>query len=119
MITKKLFIKFISDYQKFEKAFERIEEALIGKKYSSNLYESDWYESVGGMLDTFLETHFTEEGISLIIWWLFEDVKKILRIKSDQLDFFDEFKDEDKKISVETIDELWNYMEKNKKYYFL
>ena len=42
MISKKLFVKFLEQYQRFNKAFERIEEALMGKKYSSNLYESDW-----------------------------------------------------------------------------
>jgi len=118
MIDKKLFIEYIEQYQRFDKAFERIEEALMGKKYSSNLFESDWVESVGGMLDIFLKSHFTEEGCDLINWWLFEDVDKVIYEKNSQLDFFDEFK-EDNKIPVETIEQLWNYMNKNKDVYLL
>ena len=38
-----------------------------------------------------------DELIDLINWWLYEDVKKVLRCK-------------DKEISVKTIDELYNYI---------
>lgn len=120
MLSKESFKKFINNYQEFEEAFDRIEEALLGRKYASNLYESDWYEAVGGMLDSFLESHFTEDGADLVSWWLFEDVDKVIYEKPQQLDFFDEFKEgEDKVVPVKTIDELWNYMEKNKEYYLL
>ena len=70
MISKELFVKFLTKYQTFNEAFERIEEALMGKKYSSNLYESDWYDSVGAMLDLFLESHFTDDGQDLINTYL-------------------------------------------------
>ena len=76
MLSKKLFVEFLTQYQIFNSAFERIEEALMRKKYSSNLFESDWYESVGNMLDLFLESHFTEEGRDLINAYLFEDCKE-------------------------------------------
>ena len=71
MITKELFLKFLEQYQRFNTAFERIEEALMGNKYHSNLYESDWYDSVGYMLDIFLESHFTKDGCDLINDYLF------------------------------------------------
>ena len=107
MITKELFIKYIEQYQRFNSAFERIEEALMGRKYASNLYEADWVDSVGYMLDLFLKSHFTETGYDLITWWLFEDVDKIIYEKDDTT------------TSVKTIDELWNFMSKYRKTYFL
>lgn len=120
MLNKESFIKFINHYKTFDKAFERIEEALYGRKYMSNLYESDWYNAIGGMLDEFLNAHFTEEGCDLVNWWLFEDVDKVIYEKPQQLDFFGEIKEgEDVDISVRTIDELWAYMKKNKDCYFL
>lgn len=118
MLSKELFVKFINNYKTFDSAFERIEEAIYGKKYYSNLYEFDFYEAVGGMLDNFLDSHFTLEGSELVSWWLFEDVEKIIYEKAKETEFFDEFK-EDKEVSVETIDELWDYMEKHRADYFL
>jgi hypothetical protein len=77
----------------------------MGKKYTSNLYESDWVYSVGCMLDIFIQSHFTDSGCDLITWWLFESVPKIIY-------------QDDLKISVETLDELWEYMINNKEDYF-
>lgn len=118
MITKELFVKFLEQYQRFNTAFERIEEALMGKKYSSNLYESDWVDSVGDMLDIFLESHFTECGCDLINWWLFEhdDWGLILYEKEERNLFNEEKKTE---IIIETLDELYNYLIKHKEDYFL
>lgn len=98
MISKELFIKYIEQYQRFNTAFERIEEALMGKKYSSNLYESDWVDSVGCMLDVFLESHLTKEGWDLLNWWLFEDVDKLIYNKDNTT------------TSVKTLDELWDFL---------
>lgn len=118
MITKELFIRFIDEYNTFESSFERIEIAIYGKKYSSDLFESDLYRSVEIIVDTFLHSHFTKSGVDLIYWWLFEDVEKIIYEKAEKTEFFDEFK-EDKETSVETIGELWDYMEKHKNDYLL
>ena len=120
MITKELFIKFIQNYQSFDAAIDRISEALIGDnvsvRYSCDLYDSDWVNAVGNMLDSFLVSHFTEAGQDLIYWWFYEQVPKVIYVKHEN-SFFEEFKD-DIEISVETIDELWDYMIKNKKDYF-
>lgn len=115
MISKKLFVKFLEQYQRFDKAFERIEEALMGKKYSSNLYESDWVDSVGFMLDTFLQSHFTEYGCDLINAYLFENCREFWITEDKNL-----FEDEKENHYVyNTLEELYDIMLKFKNDYFL
>jgi hypothetical protein len=106
MITKEQFIRFLKNYQTFQTAFNRIDEALMGKKYSSNFYESDLYESVGMMLDIFLETHFTNKGCDLIAAYLFEDVTEYYYQKPQTL--FEESKEV--MYCFETLDELYDVM---------
>jgi len=108
MISKELFIKYLEQYQKFNKAFERIEEALIGKKYSSNLYESDWFESVGCMLDLFLESHFTEEGADWVSYYLWEDVDDKAAYVIQDKDIFNEKREI--RFPLNTLDELWEFL---------
>ena len=115
MLSKELFAKFLTKYQTFNKAFERIEEALMGRKYSSNLYESDWNESVGYMLDLFLESHFTEPGRDLISAYLFEDCKEFW-INKDKTLFEDE---QEEHYEYNSLEELYDTMLKFKKDYFL
>ena len=115
MITKELFVKFINKYQIYRKAFDRIDEALFGRRHYSNLYESDWNDAVGFMLDIFLESHFTEEGCDLINAYLFEDCKEFWVDESETLF-------EDKKethYTYNTIGELYDVMLKFKNEYFL
>lgn len=102
MITKKEFHKFISSYQEFYNGLERFERAITGKKFTCNLLETDWGDAVGRMLDAFLESHFTEHGIDLITWWLFEDVDKII------------YKDEEIIAELHTVEDLYNYIKNNK-----
>jgi hypothetical protein len=115
MISKELFIKFLSQYQRFNIAFERIEEALMGKKYSSNLYESDWYDAVGYMLDIFLQSHFTEYGCDLVHAYLWEDCKEFWINKDKTL--FEDSKEEH--YTFNTLEELYDVMLKFKNEYFL
>jgi len=115
MISKELFVKYLTQYQRFNSAFERIEEALMGKPYSSNLYESDWVDSVGYMLDIFLQSHFTEDGQNLINAYLFENCREFW-IYIDKDLFTDKEKEHYKYNSLE---ELYDVMLKFKNDYFL
>ena len=115
MISKDCFIKYIEQYQRFSEAFERIEEALMGRKYSSNMYESDWYDSVAYMLDLFLQSHFTKEGCDLINAYLFENCKEFW-VNKDKTLFEDKRQEH---YSFETLDELYDVMLKFKEDYFL
>jgi len=116
MISKELFVKYLKQYQRFDAAFERIEEALMGKRYSSNLFESDWYDSVGSMLDLFLESHFTEDGVDWIYYYLFEDVDDKAAYITKDKDMFNEEKEI--RYPLDTIDELWDFLQSDKKLYF-
>lgn len=111
MISKEAFIKYLEQYQKFGEAVERLEEALIGKKYSSNIYESDWNQAVDIMFDEFLKTHFNEAGQDLIYWYLFEDVDKIIYYPKDIFG-------EDMQIELNSLEDLWKYLISNKEEYF-
>ena len=44
-----------------------------------------------------LKAYFTEKGIDLITWWLYEDVEKEITINNTT-------------IKVNTLDELWHYI---------
>lgn len=115
MITKKEFINFISSYQKFYNGIDRFERAITGKKYTCNLFETDWGNAVGKMLDIFLDSHFTEHGVDLISWWIFEDVDHIIT-QTVTPDLFNEKSEIE--YNVNDIEDLWNYLTKFSSDYF-
>ena len=89
MISEKDFIDYINEYKSFTNGIEEIDKVIFGKSYMSSLYECKWYDSVGKMLDIFLETHFTEDGCDLIYWWMFEDVNHIITDDENSYDVND------------------------------
>lgn len=108
MITKEEFLKFVEEYETFEKGVERFEKALGGRPYAINLWEADWIEAVGFMWDYFMESHFTEEGFDLINWWKFEDVDHIITCNIDS----GLFGISEVKYNVNDINDLWDYLNK-------
>ena len=108
MITKKEFTKFIESYQTFENGIERLSEAITGSKYGIPLFETDWGDAVGKMLDTFLDSHFTVEGADRVTYYLFEDIEDKLVEVIKPADMFNE----EKKIEyhLNSIDELWDFL---------
>lgn len=116
MITKEQFIKFITEYKNFDEAIDRIDQAVSGRNWGLNLFECDWYNSVGIMLDTFLDSHFTNDGCDLVTWWLFEDVDKLITQKVNPDLFNGESEIE---YDVEDIEALWDYIQKYKNDYLL
>ena len=115
MIEKEQFIKYITSYQEFSKDIDRLEKALSGNG-RVYLFESDWYEAVGRMLDSFIESHFTEAGCDTVFWWLFEDVDHKIWQKVDP-DLFNGTSEIE--YNVNDIEDLWKYLVKYKKDYFL
>lgn len=115
MIDKKEFIRFIENYQNFVDKISRVDMSITGKSYPSMLYETDWYESVNNMLDNFLFSHFTDEGLDWIYWWLFENVDKIAYIKKEK-DIFNE--EEEIKYDLNELENLWNFLLMDSKIYF-
>lgn len=115
MITKKEFFKFINSYKEFSDGIKRFEKAITGSKYSCNLFETDWGDAVGKMLDAFLDSHFTNDGADLLIWWLFEDVDKIITQTVNPDLFHGKSEIE---YNVNDIEDLWNYLIKFSSDYF-
>ena len=114
MISKEYFVKFLSNYQKFDNALERIEKSIIGKRCYS-IDESDWAEAVGQMLDLFIYSHFTSAGVDLICAYLWEKCREFW-IDIDG-DLFSNKRREH--YTFETLEDLYDVMLKFKEGYFL
>ena len=114
MITKEEFIKFIESYQAFTNGTDRLFEALTGSKYNT-IFETDWGNAVGQMLDIFVESHFTEAGADNVFWWLFEEVDHKIWHTVDP-DLFNGKSEIE--YDVNDINDFWNYLIKFKKNYF-
>ena len=116
MITKEEFTRFIEAYQIFEKGLDRLSEALTGSKYGIPLFETDWGDAVGEMLDVFLDSHFTVEGADWVTYYLFEDVDdKLVTVKQEK-DIFNEEKEIE--YHLNSLEKLWNFLLTDKKLYF-
>ena len=116
MINKEEFIKFIQSYIEFQESIDNFDKAITGKSYPTILFETKWYEAVGRMVDSFLDSHFTDFGIDWIYYFLWEDTNDKAAYIKQEGDMFNE----EKKIrySLESADELWNFLLTDKKLYF-
>ena len=115
MITVQEFFNVITAHQKFEEAVDRLDEAINGNHSTGSLYESDWVMAENEIFDSFLSSHFTEEGCDNIYWWLYEDVDKVFYITTEE-DLFNERNEE--VVPVRTLGQLWSLFERNPKDYF-
>ena len=115
MITFELFEEFITSYQNFDKGIRRFEEAIFGKKYTQ-IWECDWCLSVEKMLDSFIDSHFTDKGGNWILYYLFEDIEdKIVTITVEG----DIFRDPGiVEFHLNSIKELWDFLCTDKELYF-
>lgn len=116
MITKEEFTKYIDAYREFEAAIERLEKLISGRNRCYFIYETDWCEAVGKMLDGFLDSHFTESGIDWIFYYLFEDVDDKAAYVTEEGDMFKD--PEEVRYPLTTLDELWDFLLTDKKLYF-
>lgn len=115
MITKESFINFIENINTFEKAVDRIEKAISGNRIGGvMLFESDWFDAYSKMSDIFFNSHFTTDGVDLIYGYLYDNLDKHELIIHES-DLFEK----ERKIIIETPEELWNYLNSHKKDYLL
>lgn len=93
-ISRDRFTQSIREIQTFNKNLEDLETIL-----GTELIESPIFNNVALITDSLVNamSNYNEATIDLINWWLYEDVDKIIY-------------EDDKEISVKTIDELYNYM---------
>lgn len=116
MITKEEFIKFIQSYIEFQESVDNFDKAITGKSYPTILFETKWYEAVGKMIDSFLDSHFTDFGIDWISYFLWEDTDDKAAYVKQEGDMFNEEKEI--RYPLESADELWNFLLTDKKLYF-
>ena len=114
IVTKEQFKEIINLHKTFNDELDKISETLFGNSYSS-LIECKFAESANIMFDKFIEILLTEEGEDLLYWWIYEDVDKIIYYKTPDT-LFEKGKEESR--SVESFDNLWDYMIENKSVYF-
>ena len=96
-MDKQTFTTYLQYFKDFDSAIKRMEKAF-GGSIRVELFETDWYQAVDGMLSTFLEYYFTEKGLDLIYNQIFNP-------------FVDEY---DPIIG----EELWEELTSNKELYF-
>lgn len=118
MITKENFEKFIDCWNTYDNAIDRISKAVTGYSYyGTDIYDTDWNNAVGMMLDIFINSHFTEEGADIINYYLFEDIEDKVIYITQEGDLFN--KSSEIKYPLKTPDDLWNFLLTDKKTYFL
>lgn len=115
MITKELFFKAITAHQKFSDAVERMSNSIAGNGHTVYLYDSDWSDAEGELFDLFLNSHFTDEAVDTIYWWLYESVDKVIYVTLEE-DMFR--KESEEAVPVRTMGQLWNFFEREPEVYF-
>ena len=113
MITKKEFFRFIDNFQFFRESIKHLEDAFGGYCY---LWESDLVMKPEEMLDVFLNSHFTEEGVDWVYYWLYEDIDdKVVTVEVEG----DMFRDPGiVEYHINSLTELWDFLLTDKELYF-
>ena len=94
MITKNNFIKFIKDYQAWNKYVEDASDFL-----KSDIVECPLITYTDTLFQDVMKSFFSKAGADDIDWWLFE------KYNNPELKMFDK---NNKEIPTETLDDLWN-----------
>lgn len=108
MITKEIFKSYLENWDKFDKYITNIEKSLFpNERIFSSLKETEWFESVGVMLDLFLKTNFTKEGQDCINDYLFGrlDGLHIITVIYPKDIFKEEYS-----ITITNLDDLWGFL---------
>lgn len=95
-ITKEQFIKAISQIQNLHSQQDTLNHLI--DKLTDGFSVVDIGNYVVEELIDMININLELEDKDLLGWWLYEDVEKIIYV-------------EDKAIKVETLDELWNYIQ--------
>lgn len=102
MISKEDFVKVITDYQDYRNRVEQVSEVL-----GTDFLYSDWMEYPHFLFQDYISSHFNEEGIDWINWWLFEKPEST----KGEAQAWDANHNE---IPTETVEDLWNIVENHR-----
>ena len=104
-------VRQMLNFETFERAinlnkgfFDKIDE--LRKDFELDFGESFLYNGFAYLFDTFVESHFTDDGADLVFWWLYEECPK-------------EITDAGEVYDVEDIKDFWNFLMENKDEYFI
>ena len=93
MITFQEFKTQIDLKQQFDEKLEELEKVLN----SRDLFEIDLVQISYKFFDNYIYSHFDEDGVDLIFWWLYESVPKKIWDSGTEYD-------------VEDLEDLWKYL---------
>ena len=99
-MDRELFVKQIQLIQQLNIKTDQLKDIGI------NIIESPLYDIPAKLFDNFIETVCTDDGVDLVFWWLYEDVDKVICEHIGEA--------EEQKISLDTVYQLYEYLEKNK-----
>ena len=99
-MDRELFVKQIQLIQQLNTKTDQLKDIGI------NIIESPLYDIPAKLFDNFIETICTDDGVDLVFWWLYEDVDKVICENIGEA--------EEQKISLDTVYQLYEYLEKNK-----
>ena len=105
-MTLKEFTKGIEFIQEFDSLIYHL-EGFINVELSESKLVNTTYE----LFNLFMGEYFTENGLDTILWWLYDSCPKIIYFEEDTL-----FGEEKHELELNTIEDLWNYLNSDKTY---
>ena len=104
MITKEQFTKVIEDTLKLDKEYDRWDD------FGINLWELPIGDAVANLAKSIWDITFDEDGVDWINWWIYE---RPALFEGDEVN--KAYNEDGSEIPTETVDDLWNIVEKFRK----
>lgn len=104
MITKEQFTKVIENTLKLDKEYDRWDD------FGINLWELPIGDIIANLAESIWDITFDEDGVDWINWWIYE---RPALFEGDEVNRA--YNEDGSEIPTETIDDLWNIVEKFRK----
>lgn len=104
MITKEQFTKVIEDTLKLNKEYDRWDD------FGINLWELPIGGTIADLAESIWDITFDEDGVDWINWWIYE---RPALFEGDEVNRA--YNEDGSEIPTETVDDLWNIVEKFRK----
>lgn len=104
MITKEQFTKVIENTLKLDKEYDRWDD------FGINLWELPIGDIVADLTESIWDITFDEDGVDWINWWIYE---RPALFEGDEVN--KAYNEDGSEIPTETVDDLWNIVEKFRK----
>lgn len=98
-MDRELFAKQINLMKSFNYKIDQI------KDFGIDLVETPLFDIPAQMFDNFISAVCTDEGEDLVFWWMYENVEKVI--------FEHDEEGNEKKIPLETVYQLYEYLDEN------